>query len=98
MNIDNKGVVVVVIVVCVIVVIFLGKAFFRLIGKAAGGKSREQLEIDHRAFSQADDDERWHEMGRTAHKAKKKGGCGGWLIILIIIIVAVLVLLSQMQK
>ena len=97
-NIEDPGIVIVVVVIGVILVIILGRAFFRLIGRAAGGKSREQLEIDRRAFSQADFDERWHEMGKTASQAKKKGGCVGWLIIIGIIIVAVLALLSQMQR
>ena len=96
---NSDGIVVLVVVVIgVIVVILLGRAFFRLIGKASAGKSPEQLEINRRAYSQADDDERWHEMGKTAREAKKKGGCAGWFIIILIIIVAVLALLSQMQK
>lgn len=96
---SNDGIgALVVIAIGVVVVIFLGRAFFRLIGKASARKSSEQLEVNRRAYSQADDDERWHEVGRTAREAKKKGGCGGWLVVIVIIIVAVLALLSQMQK
>jgi len=98
MSQENIGILVVA-VILLILIIPLGKLFFRLIGISAKGKSREQLEIARRAFSQAtDDDERWHEIGKTARRAKKKGGCLGWLIIIGIIIVAILAILSQIQK
>ena len=61
---NDSIVTLVIIIVGFIIVFFVGRSFFRLIGKSSSGKSRKQREIDQYAFSQANDDERWHEIGK----------------------------------
>jgi hypothetical protein len=60
--VGENGIVITVVIVGIIAVLLFGRALFRLIRlirKSAAGKSRDQLEIDRKAFSQAtDEDER----------------------------------------
>lgn len=91
MNFDPS--VLIVIAIGIIVVIVLGRIFIRSAkkhGENLTEKDLAQMKVDN--IARGTDEERWHNVGKSAKSSAKGKGCIGKVILIGIIIIVLLAL------